>query len=75
MNRLRKTSGLLVMLSLLSMSACVSKPVPSVPATAATTQCKTDCVSVSKAFVKRHAELFDENIRLKAKVKLLEAKP
>jgi hypothetical protein len=41
-----------------------------VPADAATVQCRQECVSVSRAFVKEHANLFDEVIRLRAALKL-----
>ena len=51
-----------------------SKPAPSVPASDATTQCKADCVSVSKAFIKEHANLFYELIRTKAALKLCQEK-
>jgi hypothetical protein len=34
----------------------------------ATVQCTTDCVQVSKGFLKEHAELFNEAIRLRAEL-------
>lgn len=36
----------------------------------ATLQCQKACVSVSKGFVKEHAELFDELIRTRAALKM-----
>jgi hypothetical protein len=62
------------MLCLGSMSACAGKPAPSVPASAATVQCKVDCVSVSKAFIKQHAELYEEAIKMRAALKFCEDK-
>jgi hypothetical protein len=38
----------------------------------ATTQCKADCVPVSKSFVKEHAELFEEVIRLREALAICE---
>ena len=58
------------MLSLASCGHFASKPAPSVPANEATVQCRTDCVPVSKAFIKEHADLYDEVIRLRAAMKL-----
>lgn len=37
-----------------------------VPPSDATVQCTVDCWPVSKAFVKEHANLFNEVIRLRA---------
>lgn len=54
------------MLSLGSIVSCSTKPAPNVPASDASVQCTVDCVSVTKAFVKEHANLFDELIRTKA---------
>ena len=64
--RLRKTISLWLMLSLVTIVSCTTKPVPSVPASDATVQCEKDCWSVSKAFVKEHANLFNEVIKLRA---------
>lgn len=54
------------MLCLSGIGACSTKPAPSVPSSDATVHCTTECVSVSKAFIKEHALLFDELIRTKA---------
>lgn len=62
------------MLCLGSIVSCSSKLGLNVPASDATVQCKTDCVSVSKAFVKEHANLFDELIRTKAALKTCQEK-
>lgn len=67
--RLAGTIGLLAMLCSLSFVSCASKP-KSVLIGAATVQCQSECVSVSKAYVKEHADLFDEVIRLKASLKI-----
>lgn len=63
------------MLCLSGFVSCASKPAPSVPANAATVQCTTDCVAVSKAFIKEHADLYDEVIRLRAALKFQSEKP
>jgi hypothetical protein len=60
--------GLLAMLCSVSIVSCTPKPSP-VPHHDATVRCTTDCVSVSKAFVKEHALLFNEVIKLRAEVK------
>lgn len=70
-----KMIGLLMTLCLLSFVSCTKKPGLSVPASNATAQCKTECVSVSKAFVKEHANLFDELIRTKAALEEARKKP
>lgn len=64
----RMMIGLLLTLSWISIASCGSKVSP-VPRSAATVQCGTDCVPVSKAFLKEHADLYDEVIRLRAAVK------
>ena len=74
MMRLAKMTGLGAMLFLASCGLFGSKPDPSVPANAATVQCQTDCVPVSKAFIKEHADLYDEVIRLRAALKLQQEK-
>ena len=63
--RWRTMIGPLLMLSLVTTASCTRKVVPSVPANDATVQCTVDCWSVSKAFVKEHAALFNEVIRLR----------
>lgn len=75
MKRFPKTIGLLAMLCLVNIVSCTSKQGLSVPASDATTRCKTDCVSVSKALVKEHANLFDEAIRLRAALEDCRKKP
>jgi len=60
---------------LLSIVSCASKRDPNLAIGAATLQCQVECVSVSKAFVKEHAELFDEDIKLRAALKLCNEKP
>ena len=62
------------MLSLSSCGILNSKPAPSVPASDASVQCRQDCVSVTKAFVKEHANLYDEAIRLRASLKMCQEK-
>jgi hypothetical protein len=57
------------MLSSVSWIGCAAT-LPNVPADAATTQCQTDCVQVSKAFVKKAANIYDELIRMKAALKI-----
>jgi hypothetical protein len=54
------------MLCLASIVSCANKPARSVTPSEATVQCTEDCWSVSKAFVKEHANLFNEVIRLRA---------
>lgn len=61
--RTLRHSGLIL---LLSVTSCQSKPAQSIPASDATVQCQKDCIAVSKAFVKEHANLFNEVIRTKA---------
>jgi hypothetical protein len=75
MTRLPKMIGLLAMLSLGSIVSCTSKPDLSVPSSDATVQCEADCVSVSKAFVKEHSNLFNEVIRLRAALEMCREKP
>lgn len=53
------------MLCLCSSVSCASKP-DTVLIGAATVQCQVDCVRVSKAFVKEHAEVLDRLIRTEA---------
>ena len=55
-----------------SIVSCAESKGREVPASAATLQCQVDCVSVSKALVKEHYDLFDENIRLKAALAICE---
>jgi hypothetical protein len=43
-----------------------------VPASAASVACTMDCVLVTRALVKEHAELFDEVIRLHAALAICE---
>lgn len=74
MTRLARMIGLVAMLSLASCGLFGSKQAPSVPANAATVQCHVDCVPVSKAFIKEHADLYDEVIRLRAALKLQQEK-
>lgn len=62
------------MLCLMSSVSCVSKPARSAAPSAATTRCQVDCVIVSRAFVKEHADLFDEVIRCRAALKLAHEK-
>jgi hypothetical protein len=50
------------------MVSCASK-VPKVPASNAEAGCKVDCVPVTKAFLKEHAELYDQLIRVKTNLK------
>lgn len=57
---------------LLGTVSCAGNRVPSVPASAASVRCQTECVSVTKALVKEHAELFEENIRLHAALAICE---
>ena len=54
------------MCCLLSSANCAPKSDLRTPLSPATTQCTVECVPVSKAFIKEHAELFDEVIRLRA---------
>ena len=60
------------MLSLLGTVSCAGNKVPEVPASASSVRCMQDCVSVTKAFVKEHADLFDEAIRLRAALAICE---
>ena len=62
----KRITWLLLTLLLLSCVSCQGKLDRRIPLDAATVQCQTDCVSVSKAFLKEHADLFDELIRTKA---------
>lgn len=62
------------MLSLLSIVSCASKPDPNLVIGEATVQCKANCVSVSRGFVKEHADLFDELVRTKAALKMCQEK-
>ena len=74
MTPLPKMIGLLVMLSSCSFVSCASKSKP-ILIGAATVHCQTDCVPVSKAFIKEHADWGIENIRLKAALNLCQKKP
>ena len=52
---------------LMSTASCTNKLAPNpVTPSDATVQCTVDCWSVSKAFVKEHANLFNEVIKLRA---------
>lgn len=75
MTRLAKMIGLVAMLFLASCGLFGNKPGPNVPSSDATVQCQKDCVSVSKALVKEHADLFDEVIRLRAALEVCREKP
>lgn len=66
----QKVIGLGAIFCLLTIVSCDSKLVPNVPLGEMTLQCTKDCVSVSKAFIKEHAELFDEDIKLRAALKM-----
>ncbi len=66
-------TGLLLMLLWVSIGACVNKHKP-VLIGEATVQCKVDCVSVSKGYLREHAQLFDEVIRLRADLDLCKKK-
>ena len=66
--------GLLVMLSSLPFVSCASKSKPILIGDV-TVQCHTDCVPVSKAFIKEHADWGLENVRLKAALDLCQKKP
>ena len=62
--------------SSLFIGCSTSKPLEVEEAPPATVQCQTNCVSVSKEFVKEHGRLFARVIRLKAALKLCqERKP
>lgn len=67
------------MLSLMSIGGCASKLVPRAPSSAASVQCEdgtgNHCWSVTPAYVKEHALLFDEVIRLRAALKMCQEKP
>ena len=69
-----KMIGVAVICCSLSIASCVSRPDPNLSIGASTVACTVDCVPVSKAFVKEHAELFDEVIRLRAALKLAHEK-
>lgn len=70
----RQTIGLAVMCCSLIIASCANKLDRNAPIGAETTQCAEDCVMVSKAFVKEHAVLFDENIRFRAALKFCQEK-
>lgn len=72
MRRLQKVTGLALMLCSATIVSCSWNKVPNVPASAATVHCAADCVAVSKAFVKEHADLFDQLIRAKAALAICE---
>ena len=64
------------MLSWMSIASCASVPdYKLAPRTGATVQCQTDCVSVSRTFLKEHADLFDEVIRARASLKMCQERP
>ena len=63
MRRLRKTIGRVWIACLLSTASCATAPAPS---SDASVQCTAECVLVTKALVKEHADLFQEAIRLRA---------
>ena len=63
------------MLFSLSFVSCANRPDPRIPLSPATAQCTVDCVSVSKAFAKEHADLFDEVIRTRAALEQCREKP
>ena len=70
--------SLLWIFCLLSTASCSSKPVPKAAFSDASVQCdatvRKDCWSVTPAYVKEHAILFDEAIRLKAALKVCQEK-
>ena len=57
---------------LLATVSCAGNTFPNVPASAASVNCHGDCVLVTKALVKEHAELFEEVIRLRAALAICE---
>jgi hypothetical protein len=54
--------------------SCANKLDPNLVIGESTVECKVDCVSVSKGFIKEHATLFDELIRTKASLKMCQEK-
>jgi hypothetical protein len=78
MRRFGIMTRLLWIFCLLNIVACSSKPVPKAAFSDASVQCdtlkRTDCWSVTPAYVKEHANLFDELIRTKAALKLCQEK-
>ena len=79
MKRLPTMIGLLLICYLPIIVSCTSSKIDTrAPLGPATVQCdpmvRPDCVSVSKAFVKEHADLFDEVIRARATIKMYQEK-
>lgn len=74
MTRSQKMIGLLVIGCLCSSVSCAKKPALNVLVGDATVECKTDCVAVSKGFVREHGQLLDEVIRTRAALKLCQEK-
>lgn len=74
MRRFLLTTILLLMCSLVSIGGCFNKPVPKAAYSDASVACdqavRKDCWSVTPAYVKEHANLFDELIRTKAALKV-----
>jgi len=74
MRRFSVVTILLWTCSLLSIGGCFSKPVPKAAFSDASVSCdqkvRKDCWSVTPAYVKEHANLFDELIRTKAALKM-----
>ena len=69
-----KLIGLGVICCGLSIVSCSTKLDPNLVIGEASVQCTTDCVAVTKGFVKEHATLFDELIRTKAALKMCQEK-
>jgi len=73
MPRSGRMMTLLLMCSLVSIAGCFSKPVPKAASSDASVSCdptvRKDCWSVTPAFVKEHAQLYDELTRTKAALK------
>ena len=69
-----KMIGFAAICCLLSTVSCSTKLDPNLVIGEASVQCSSDCVSVTKGFVKEHANLFDELIRTKAALKMCQEK-
>lgn len=61
---------IVLLLSAILLPSCSPTIDKHAPASPASVVCQTNCVSVTPAFVKEHADLFDEVIRLRAALKV-----
>ena len=74
MSAFTKMTGFGAICCLLSIASCSTKLDPNLVIGDASVNCERGCVTVTKGFIKEHANLFDELIRTKAALKMCQEK-